>query len=137
MLEGFISFRSPDMGDFRSKIEGAGRDAEVPNELIQRIVRFVHGSSHRDDPNPSATVESVSIPDELYHVLRFIHSCDRTHFNRMCTAVDVDLGHHSATWTSTPTAPRPDRVSVKIPGGRQARDRDASVTIPPATLPLE
>lgn len=98
LLEGFVSFRSPSGGDFQGKIERAAHQADVPAELTQRIVRFVHGTSHRDEPNPSVMFQAANIPNELGQVLRFIRSCDADHFKGMCQAVDVDIRSLLRAW---------------------------------------
>ncbi|MFI7061770.1 AAA family ATPase [Kribbella sp. NPDC050124] len=97
LLEGFISFKAPNQSDFAGAIEAAGRSGDVPSSLVQRIVRFVHASSHRGDPNPSASFDSASVPDELGHVLRFMHTCDSDHFVGMCKAVGLDHDELVAT----------------------------------------
>ncbi|HZX08213.1 AAA family ATPase [Kribbella sp.] len=97
LLEGFVAFKSPTGGDFQGKIESAANQAKVPEEFTQRVVRFAHGSSHREEPNPSVSF-TANIPDELAQVLRFIWSCDENHFNGMCRAVDVNLGGLVGTW---------------------------------------
>lgn len=97
LLEGFVAFRSPTGGDFQGKIESTATQARVPQEFTQRVVRFAHGSSHREEPNPSVSF-TANVPDELSQVLRFIWSCDEKHFKGMCTAVGVDLGPLVASW---------------------------------------
>ncbi|WP_433003304.1 AAA family ATPase [Kribbella sp. CA-294648] len=97
LLEGFVAFRSPTGGDFQGKIESTANQAKVPEELTQRIVRFAHGSSHREEPNPSVSF-SANVPDELGQVLRFIWTCDEEHFKGMCTAVGVDIKPLVANW---------------------------------------
>ncbi|MEV6285385.1 AAA family ATPase [Kribbella sp. NPDC051770] len=98
LLEGFVAFKAPSGGDFRSKVERAASMGEVPNELTQRMIRFVHGASHRDEPNPSVTLGSAMVSEELGQVLRFVYSCDHDHFTGMCKAVDVDLKPQVARW---------------------------------------
>lgn len=97
LLEGFVAFRSPTGGDFQGKIESTAKQAKVPEELTQRVVRFAHGSSHREEPNPSVSF-SANIPDELGQVLRFIWHCDEAHFKGMCTAVGVEVKPLVASW---------------------------------------
>ncbi|MET7284162.1 AAA family ATPase [Kribbella sp. NPDC005582] len=97
LLEGFVAFRSPTGGDFQGKIESTASQANVPEEFTQRIVRFAHGSSHREEPNPSVSF-SANIPDELGQILRFLWRCDEKHFKGMCAAVGVDVGSLVANW---------------------------------------
>ncbi|MFK4089864.1 AAA family ATPase [Kribbella sp. NPDC020789] len=97
LLEGFVAFRSPTGGDFQGKIESTASQANVSEEFTQRIVRFAHGSSHREEPNPSVSF-SANIPDELSQILRFIWHCDEKHFRGMCAAVGVEVGSLVANW---------------------------------------
>ncbi|GAA3537766.1 AAA family ATPase [Kribbella ginsengisoli] len=134
LLEGFVAFRSPTGGDFQGKIESTAKQAKVPEELTQRVVRFAHGSSHREEPNPSVSF-SANVPDELGQVLRFIWTCDEEHFKGMCTAVGVDIRPLVANWKrkghlesqAAPPAASPEReVAAGLPttsaGGEDASD---------------
>jgi wobble nucleotide-excising tRNase len=147
LLEGFVAFKSPSGGDFQSKIEHAAHQAGVSTELTQRIVRFVHGASHRDEPNPSVTFDSANVPDELSQVLRFIRSCDTQHFKGMCKAVDVDLADMIGKWdrqthieaAATRSSGSSERLPEHTLETRSKSDDEAKGTRrpePPDTLPL-
>lgn len=145
LLEGFVAFKSPTGGDFQSKIEQTASQAHVAAEFTQRIVRFVHGASHRDDPNPSVTF-AANIPDELGQVLRFIRACDPQHFKGMCNAVDVDMTATIRTWDrqkyleasttrSSGTPEQPEQApEASSPGDDEARGTQQPEA--PDTLPL-
>lgn len=145
LLEGFVAFKAPTGGDFQSKIEQTASQAEVPAEFTQRIVRFVHGASHRDEPNPSVTF-AANVPDELGQVLRFIFACDPQHFTGMCRAVDVDLRPLIATWRRQAHVESQAAGSSDVPelseqtpqAGSRGDDEAAGLqrAEPPDTLPL-
>jgi wobble nucleotide-excising tRNase len=104
LLEGFVAFKAPTGNKFQDKVSRTARLGGVPNELTNRVVRFVHGASHRDEPNPSVTFDAAYMPAELTQVMRFIHLCDRSHFQGMCDAVGVDLSTLISQWDASGSA---------------------------------
>lgn len=89
LLEGFLSFRAPSEIKFQAKVDAVARAASIDASLKERVVRFLHSQSHREEPRPSAALDFPSIEAELVAALTFIHQADEGHFTDMCTAVDV------------------------------------------------
>lgn len=59
-------------------------------ELSERIVRFAHGSPHRE-PNPLSALDFPTIREELRCVLEFIRASDPMHFDGMSKGVHLDF----------------------------------------------
>jgi len=88
LIEGFISFKAPNGTSFQEKVDTTFGSLS-PKELKERIVRYLHGSSHRENPNPTSALDFPAVENELRNVFRFIQLCDPDHFERMCKAVDL------------------------------------------------
>jgi hypothetical protein len=65
-------------------------DAGIDGILGERVVKFLHGHSHREEARPSSGLDFPAIEDELRLVLRFMRDADPKHFDRMCRGVAVD-----------------------------------------------
>lgn len=91
LLEGFISFKAPNGGDFQQKIEMTAKTAGASAEQMQRVLRFAHGASHRGEPNLTTALDFPSIREELSELFSFMRNCDADHFDRMSKSVEVDL----------------------------------------------
>lgn len=90
LLEGFLSFRAPHKINFQEKVDAVAAAASIDHVLKERVVRFLHSQSHREEPRPSAALDFPSIEAELVTTLRFIQQADGSHFDDMCAAVDID-----------------------------------------------
>jgi wobble nucleotide-excising tRNase len=90
LLEGFLSFRAPNQIKFQEKVDAVARAASIDPSLKERVVKFLHSQSHREEPRPSAALDFPSIEAELVAALSFIHKADEPHFNDMCAAVSVE-----------------------------------------------
>jgi len=91
LLEGFISFKEPAGDSFQTKISATAKEAGVPTEQTQRILRFAHAMSHRDEPSVMSALEFPSMKEELEYLLDFIKDCDQKHFDKMCLATHVGV----------------------------------------------
>lgn len=89
LLEGFISFKAPHEHSFQAKIDAIELHGDH-GALRTRVVKFVHGHSHRLEPSPTAALDFPSIETELHTVLEFMRLADERHFESMCKAVGVD-----------------------------------------------
>jgi wobble nucleotide-excising tRNase len=89
LVEGFITFRAPHAQDFQARIDSIAREREVDPTLSKRVVKFLHGQSHREDPNPESSLDFPSVEIELKAVLEFMRQADEDHFINMCRAVGV------------------------------------------------
>ncbi|MFJ4046679.1 AAA family ATPase [Microbacterium sp. NPDC089987] len=90
LLEGFISFRAPAFDDFQQKVDAIQRAENLDPVLARRIVKFLHGMSHREEPCPTSALDFPSIEQELCASLEFMHLADHKHFKDMCKAVELD-----------------------------------------------
>lgn len=90
LLEGFLSFRAPSRVNFQEKVDAVASAASIDPSLKERVVKFLHSQSHREEPRPSAALDFPSIEAELVAALSFIYQADRPHFDDMCAAVGVD-----------------------------------------------
>ncbi|MHA3722557.1 AAA family ATPase [Leucobacter sp. HY1910] len=90
LLEGFLSFRAPDKINFQEKVNAVAANAFIDGALKERVVKFLHSQSHREEPRPSSALDFPSIETELAATLRFIHAADGPHFEAMCRSVDLD-----------------------------------------------
>lgn len=90
LLEGFISFRAPAFDDFQQKVDAIQRAENLDPVLARRIVKFLHGMSHREEPRPTSALDFPSIEQELCASLEFMHLADHKHFKDMCKAVELD-----------------------------------------------
>lgn len=90
LLEGFISFRAPHGDDFQQKIDSIKLAEEIDPVLAGRVVKFLHGMSHREEPRPNSALDFPSIEHELRSALDFMHRGDAKHFAAMCNAVELD-----------------------------------------------
>lgn len=90
LIEGFGVFRAPHGKDFQARIDAIMRKQEIDPALSKRVVKFMHGQSHREDPNPVTALDFPSIEGELRAVLTFMHAADPDHFTNMCKAVAID-----------------------------------------------
>lgn len=96
MFEGFISFRAPQGLDFQAKVTSVSAASKIDPTLSNRVVKFLHGHSHREDPTPLTSIDFPSIELELQSVLNYMREADSLHFSNMCKAVGVaeaDLEH--------------------------------------------
>ncbi|WP_370443678.1 AAA family ATPase [Cryobacterium sp. M23] len=90
LLEGFISFRAPSGGNFQQKVDLITKAASIDGVLARRVVKFMHGQSHREEPRPTSALDFPSVEAELRAALDFMRRADGPHFEEMCKAVDVD-----------------------------------------------
>ena len=90
LIEGFISFRAPHGNNFKEKIEAITQQHNIGGELSNRVVKFLHGHSHREDPSPISALDFPSIETELKSVLKYMRLADGVHFANMCRAVKLD-----------------------------------------------
>lgn len=89
LIEGFISFRAPNGQDFQSKVDSIQRSCQVDEVLAKRVVKFLHGQSHREELRPNSGLELPSVETELKAALRFMQLADGAHFSEMCKAVGI------------------------------------------------
>jgi wobble nucleotide-excising tRNase len=89
LVEGFITFRAPHAQDFQTHIDSIVRGSDIDPTLSKRVVKFLHGQSHREDPNPESSLDFPSVEIELSAVLEFMRQADDDHFINMCLAVGV------------------------------------------------
>lgn len=98
LLESFLAFRLPvQMGDFEGSMRIAFEQHQIEQPIRQRLVRFLHQSSHSEEADISRAVDMPEAVIVLESVFRFIAAVDRDHFEQMCAAVGVDLFELSAT----------------------------------------
>jgi wobble nucleotide-excising tRNase len=90
LFEGFITFRAPQGHSFEQKVEAISKSKEIESALSKRVVKFLHGHSHREDPTPATALNFPSIERELCSVLQYMRRADEEHFNNMCKAVGID-----------------------------------------------
>jgi wobble nucleotide-excising tRNase len=90
LLEGFTSFRAPSGDNFQQKVDSIKKASSIDEVLARRVVKFLHGQSHREEPRPSAALDFPSIETELKSALQFIQKADADHFTEMCKAVEID-----------------------------------------------
>jgi hypothetical protein len=104
LLEGFISFRAPAGDHFQQKVDSIRRSSGLDDVLAQRVVKFLHGHSHREDPRPTSALDFPSIENELRAALEFMRSADPTHFDEMAKSVGLDSDALASALGKTPTA---------------------------------
>lgn len=85
LLEGFASFQAPAGTSFQEKIDMSCLN-KVNDTLKNRVVKFAHGQSHRENPNPTTGVDLPSVRSEIRALLDLIKGCNDEHFGRMCKA---------------------------------------------------
>lgn len=90
LVEGFGSFRAPHGMDFQKRIDAITSNRGIDPALSKRVVKFMHGDSHRENPNPTTALDFPSVEEELRAVLKFMHEADPDHFDNMCKAVAID-----------------------------------------------
>lgn len=91
LLEGFISFRAPHGNNFQEKIDHVGREARLDSVLCMRVVKFLHGQSHREEARPTSSIDFPAVEAELSMALDFIKQADGNHYRNMCTATGITL----------------------------------------------
>jgi len=89
LVEGFAAFQAPQRITFGERINEIACDNGIEQAHTQRVVKFMHGQSHRTSPNPVTGLEIPAYEDELRAVLSFMRKADRRHFANMCKAVNV------------------------------------------------
>jgi len=87
LLEGFLAFKAPHVGDTQGKLTAVARASDCEPELEGRVLRFANALSHRDEPSILSSLEFVSAEQELAAVLRFIETCDKSHYDAMVKSV--------------------------------------------------
>lgn len=90
LIEGFIAFQAPHENSFGGRVSGIAHQRGVAKSLVQRVVKFMHGQSHRTSPSPATGLDFPAIEDELSAVITFMREADEQHFLNMCKAVKVD-----------------------------------------------
>lgn len=85
LLEGFATFEAPAGTSFQEKIDMTC-NGKVSDALKNRVVKFAHGQSHRENPNPSTGVDLPTVRKELQALLDLVRGCNQQHFSRMCKA---------------------------------------------------
>lgn len=94
LLESFLAFRLPvHMGDFERSMRTAFDEHQIEQAVRQRLVRFLHQSSHSEEADISRPVDMHEAVVVLESVFRFIAAVDRPHFEQMCAAVVPDLAY--------------------------------------------
>ncbi|MFJ2470026.1 AAA family ATPase [Glutamicibacter sp. NPDC087583] len=88
LLEGFATFEGPAGTSFQEKIDMACK-GKVDDIVKNRVVKFAHGQSHRENPNPSTGVDLPTVRKELQTLLGLIRGCNSEHFERMCKATQT------------------------------------------------
>lgn len=88
LLEGFATFEGPAGTSFQEKIDMACK-GKVEDIVKNRVVKFAHGQSHRENPNPSTGVDLPTVRKELQALLDLIRGCNSEHFERMCKATQT------------------------------------------------
>ncbi|MDM7888318.1 AAA family ATPase [Curtobacterium sp. NPDC087082] len=97
LLESFLAFRLPVlMGDFEGSMRTAFDEHQIEQPLRQRLVRFLHQSSHSEEADISRPVDVHEAVVVLESVFRFIAAVDRPHFEQMCAAVVPGLSYIGA-----------------------------------------
>jgi wobble nucleotide-excising tRNase len=91
LFEGFITFRAPQGNNFEQKVEAISKAKEIGPTLSKRVVKFLHGHSHREDPTPATALDFPSIERELRSVLVYMKRADSEHFDNMCRAVGIEV----------------------------------------------
>lgn len=105
MLEAFLAFKYPStIGDFEGSMRRAFQDQSVPDPLRQRVTRFVHRQSHNEEADISRPVKIGEAVTVLRAAFEFVSVVDRSHFDDMCRALDLDPAKLLA-------------VSSPVPGG--------------------
>ncbi|WP_196717355.1 AAA family ATPase [Actinomyces trachealis] len=92
LLEGFLSFRSPNtMGDFRGSVRAVlDGHPGLDDSLRTRIVRYAHAHSHLEEADPMKPLELGEAMPFLRVLFRFMNHVDKDHFTSMCDALDHD-----------------------------------------------
>ncbi|WP_224780998.1 AAA family ATPase [Leucobacter sp. Psy1] len=90
LLEGFLSFRAPSKIKFQEKVDEVVKKSSIGSDLAERVVKFLHSQSHREEPRPSGALDFPSIREELTTALVFMYLADREHFLAMVKAVGMD-----------------------------------------------
>ncbi|ROS52453.1 wobble nucleotide-excising tRNase [Frigoribacterium sp. PhB118] len=90
LFEGFITFRAPQGNNFEQKVEAISKSKGIGPTLSKRVVKFLHGHSHREDPTPATALDFPSIERELRSVLEYMKKADEEHLDNMCKAVGID-----------------------------------------------
>lgn len=90
LLEGFLSFRFPEeMGDFRVQMKRA-IDHVDDGATRQRLVNYLHQYSHNEQVETTRGVNRPESVVVLRTVFELIREQDRSHFEGMCAALDID-----------------------------------------------
>lgn len=89
LIEGFISFKAPHGNNFQEKIDHVGREARLDSVLCMRVVKFLHGQSHREEVRPTSSIDFPAVEAELSMALEFIKQADGAHYRNMCTATGL------------------------------------------------
>lgn len=89
LIEGFVAFQAPHVNNFTGRANWIAQQRGVEESLVRRVVKFMHGQSHRENPNPTTGLDFPSIQGELIAVIKFMRETDKNHFTNMCKAVKI------------------------------------------------
>ncbi|QPL04898.1 MULTISPECIES: AAA family ATPase [Actinomyces] len=109
LLEGFLSFRSPNtMGDFRGSVRAVlDGHPGLDDSVRTRIVRYAHAHSHLEEADPMKPLELGEAMPFLRVLFRFMNHVDKDHFTSMCDALDHDpdilLGFSTSSEPGSPS----------------------------------
>lgn len=119
LLDGFIAFRAPNGNDFQSRVDSIVRDSQMDGVLARRVVKFLHGQSHREEPRPTSALDFPTISSELKSALQFMLVADSKHFGKMCKAVGIDENALALIVPTklTPPSPCPASTTRNNPRG--------------------
>ncbi len=103
LLEGFLRFKAPHETNFTQAADALGEAHQVPAETTIRVVKALHGASHREELDIDKDQPSTSVARDIRAALDFMRAVDPAHFNGMCKATQIapDLSGAAAPTSET------------------------------------
>lgn len=86
LLESFLKFKLPDEVHFVNAAKRLGCDANMDRATVDRVVKALHGASHRTEIDIHTPAYRSQVVNEIMAALRFIEKVDSVHFEGMCKA---------------------------------------------------
>lgn len=112
LIEGFLAFRAPNITDFQGQIDAVVRDSSIDPVLAERVVKFLHSQSHRNEPRAEAAIDLQGIENQLAAALAFMRVVDEAHFLGMCKALSIET---SSLVSRLPTVPMVSAAPATLP----------------------
>ncbi|MEX2375287.1 MAG: AAA family ATPase [Dehalococcoidia bacterium] len=89
LLESFVLWKRPDETSMPDAARKLAEPTSLPDFVLQRVVKTLHATSHREEVAVDQYPYVGDVLDELRTLLEFMREVDRDHYEGMCRATGM------------------------------------------------